>query len=167
MRFFSRTIFLAAIILTTAASTGQIVPTADPGSDCVAAKIYASRSERNLKYDKLYCSVNKDSGAYDRCLQNTSTEPTIAFFTDRCNAPGDGAYVSFNGKTHTVLWKSGARHPDVGYAGTWKGGNVEVRIVPRKLIERFEEDRVTYSVDVIITSGGSSATIPAIYDNRL
>jgi hypothetical protein len=167
MRFFSRTIFLAAIILTTAASTGQIVPTADPGSDCVAAKIYADRSERNLKYDKLYCSVNKDSGAYDRCLQNTSSEQAIVFFTDRCNAPEEGAYVSFNGITHTVLWQSGSRHPDVGYAGTWEGDNVEVRIVPRKLIERFEEDRVTYSVDVIITSGGSSVTIPAIYDNRL
>jgi hypothetical protein len=39
--------------------------------------------------------------------------------------------------------------------------------VPRKLIERYEEDRVTYSVDVGIKSGGSSAVIPATYDNRL
>lgn len=167
MRIVLCIIVFAMTAAVTAGSPGEIVPTADPGSDCVAAKIYASRSDRNLKYDKLYCSVNKDSGAYDRCLQNISSEPTIAFFTDRCNAPGDGAYVSFNGTAHRVMWQPGIRHPDVSYAGTWKGGNVEVRIVPRKLIERFEEDRVTYSVDVIITSGGSSVTIPAIYDNRL
>jgi hypothetical protein len=167
MRAFYRTIFLAAIILTTAASTGQIVPTADPGSDCVAAKIYASRSSQNIKYDKLYCSVNKDSGAYDRCLRNASSEKAIAFFTDRCNAREEGAYVSFNGKTHRVHWQPGTRHSDVGYAGIWKGDKVEVRIVPRKLIERYEEDRVTYSVDVFIKSGGSSAVIPATYDNRL
>lgn len=143
------------------------MPTADLGSDCVAAKIYASRSSQNIKYDKLYCSVNKDSGAYNRCLRNASSEKAIAFFTDRCNAREEGAYVSFNGKTHRVQWKPGARHSDVGYAGTWEGDNVEVRIVPRKLIERYEEDRVTYSVDVFIKSGGSSAVIPATYDNRL
>lgn len=147
-------------------ATGEIVPTADPGSDCVAAKIYADRSDRNLKFDKLYCSANKDSDAYDRCLRNVSGEQTIAFFTDRCNAPEDGAYVSFNGITHTVQRQPGTRHPDVSYAGVWKDGNVDVRIVPRKLIERFEEGRVAYSVDVIIKSGGSSATIPATYDNR-
>lgn len=166
MRIVLGTIAFATTLLVTACSPGEIVPTADPGSDCVAAKIYADRSGRNLKYDRLYCSANKDRAAYDRCLQNASSEQAIAFFTDRCNAPEDGAYASFNGKTHTVQRQPGARHPDVGYAGTWKGGNVDVRIVPRKLIGRFEEDRVTYAVDVIIKSGGRSAAIPATYDNR-
>jgi hypothetical protein len=167
MRIVLCIVVFAMTAVATAGSPHEIVPTADPGSDCVAAKIYASRSSQNIKYDKLYCSVNKDSRDYNRCLRNASSEKAIAFFTDRCNAREEGAYVSFNGKTHTVHWQPGTRHSDVGYAGIWKGDKVEVRIAPGKLIKRYEENRVTYSVEVFIKSGGSSAVIPATYDNRL
>lgn len=119
-------------------SPHEIVPTADAGSDCVAAIIITV--------------VKQD---------------TIRFFTDRCNAPNEPAYVSFNGKTHEVWHQPGKPHPDVSYAGNWKGDNVVARVQPRKLIQRFEEDRVTYAVDVFIESGSMSANIPAIYDNRL
>ena len=143
-----------------------IVPTSDPGSDCVAAKIYAKRTSLNQKYDEMYCAANTDPTAYDRCLRNVSSDKTIAFFTDRCNPPEEGAYVSFNGKTHAVQRQPGESHPDVDYAGTWSGQDVVVRVMPKKLIERYEDERVTYQVEVRITSGDSSAIIQAIYDDR-
>lgn len=154
------------------AATADIVPTADPGSDCVAAKIYADRSDRNHKYDKLYCSANKDSGTYDRCLQNASGEQAVAFFTDRCNAPEEGAYVSFNGQTHQVWRQPGMPHPYVRYAGTYKGNGIVVRITPTKIIQRYVDEsdpldvRVRYAVDVFIQHEYKTAKIAAVYDDQ-
>lgn len=150
-----------------ACAAGGIVPTPDPGSDCVAAKILAERTAHNRPYEERSCAVNKDRAAFERCLRYVSAQPTIAFFTDRCNAPADGAYVSFNGATRTVHRQPGSRHPDVDYAGTWSGAGVTVRIMPVQLIERFPEGRVTYRVDVRITAGEASVRIPAVYDDRL
>lgn len=158
-----------ALTATPALAAGEIVPTDDPGSDCVAAKISTERTERNLKYDERYCAVNKDRAAYDNCLRNASANERIFFFTDRCNAPNEGAYLSFNGQTRQVWRQPGKSHPSVRYAGTYSAGDVVVHVVPRKLIRREGEDSeyisVSYAVDVIIKQGAETVTIPAIYDD--
>jgi hypothetical protein len=167
-----RTIFCVVLCLLSGQSLagGEIVPTDDPGSDCIAATIATQRSAANRKYDEAYCAVNKDPTAYRTCLNNAAANPTIAFFTDRCGDAEDGAYVSFNGQTYQVRRKSESPHPLVRYAGTYTGEGVSVRVVPGKLIERFVEDGevlgVTYSVDVFITRGGETVKIAAIYDDR-
>ena len=148
----------------------RIVPTDDPGSDCVAARIFAQRTRQNLKYDALYCAVNKQRPAYDRCLRHVSANETVTFFTDRCNAPDEGAYLSINGQTHLVRRDSRSAHPEVAYAGTYKGDGVVVRIVPKRRIERFfdgsERIGVKYAVDVFIEREGRSVKITAVYDDR-
>lgn len=149
---------------------GDIVPTDGPGSDCVAATIATQRSAANRTYDEAYCAVNKDPAAYRTCLKNAAANPTIAFFTDRCGDAEDGAYVSFNGRTHQVRRKGESPHRLVRYAGTYSGEGVSVRVVPVKLIKRFVEDGeemgITHSVDVFITQGGETVKIPAVYDDR-
>ncbi|QWF17141.1 hypothetical protein [Lysobacter capsici] len=167
-----RTIFCVVLCLLSGHSLagGDIVPTDDPGSDCVAATIATPRGAANRKYDEAYCAVNKDPAAYRTCLKNAAANPTISFFTDRCGEAGDGAYVSFNGQTHQVWRKSESPHRQVRYAGTYTGKGVSVRVVPGKLIERFVEDGevmgITHSVDVFITQGGETVKIPAVYDDR-
>ncbi|MBP6533866.1 MAG: hypothetical protein KAZ45_01525 [Arenimonas sp.] len=167
-----RTAICAILTLATAPlrASDQITPTDDPGSDCVAAVIFTERSAHNRRYDEMYCSVNNAPAAYDTCLRNASANTTVRFFTDRCNAEDEGAYVSFNGQTHNVRRTMRQAHPLVGYAGTYAGGDVTVRIVPRKLIERVydssEPAGVRYAVDVFITHDGKTAEIAGIYDNQ-
>lgn len=167
-----RTIFCVAALLLSGPglASGEIVPTDDPGSDCVAATIVAQRGKGNDKYDAAYCAVNEDPAARRVCMKNAAGNPSIAFFTDRCGDAEDGAYVSFNGKTHQVWRKSGSPHRYVTYAGTYAGGDVTVKIVPGKLIKRFEEDAellgVTHSVEVFISQGSETVKVPAIYDSR-
>jgi hypothetical protein len=163
-----QTFIVAILFLATASAyaSSEITPTSDPGSDCVAAKILAERTARNRKYDEMYCAVHKDRPAYDNCLRNAAIGKNISFFTDRCNAQNEGAYVSFNGKTQQVWRQPQKPHPDVTYAGTWKGDNLIVRVLPRKLIERFDEGGAIYSVDVFIVSGDTAVEIPGIYDSR-
>lgn len=153
------------LLLADAAASAAIVPTDDPGSDCVAATITTERTPRNRPYDERYCAVNEDAAARAACLHNVGRQPTIAFFTDRCGAPEDGAFVSFNGETHRVLRQPQAAHPDVTYAGTYRGDGVTVRVLPRKRIAR-SEDGAVYRVDVVIESGGERATIRGTYDSR-
>lgn len=167
-----KTIFCVVLCLLSGQSlaSGAIVPTDDPGSDCVAATIATQRSAANRKYDEAYCAVNKDPAAYRTCLKNAAANPTISFFTDRCGDAEDGAYVSFNGRTHQVWRKSESPHREVRYAGTYTGEGVSVRVSPGKLIKRFEEDGevlgTTYAVDVVITQGSETAKVAAIYDDR-
>lgn len=150
-----------------------IVATDDPGSDCVAATIATARTPGNRRYDQAYCAVNQDPAAYRTCLDNASANPSIVFFTDRCGEAGDGAYVSFNGQTHRVWRKPGAPPHAVRYAGRYAGkpaDDVQVRVVPGKLIERFEEDGellgITHGVDVFITHAGETVKIAGVYDDR-
>jgi hypothetical protein len=164
--------FIATFLALTATPVlagGEIVPTDDPGSDCVAAKISTERTERNRKYDERYCAGNKARVAYDNCLHNASANERVFFFTDRCNAPNEGAYLSFNGQTRQVWRQPGKAHPSVKYAGTYSAGDVVVHVVPRKLIRREAEDSeyisVSYAVDVIIKQGAESVIITAIYDD--
>jgi hypothetical protein len=167
-----RTIFCVVLCLLSGPSLafGEIVPTDDPGSDCVAATIATQRIAANRKYDEAYCAVNQDPAGYRTCLNNAAANPTISFFTDRCGDVEDGAYVSFNGQTHQVWRKSESPHREVRYAGTYTGEGVTVRVVPGKLIKRFVEDGevlgITHSVDVVITQGAETVKIPAIYDDR-
>lgn len=167
-----RTIFCVVLCLLSGPSLafGDIVPTDDPGSDCVAATITTPRSAANRKYDEAYCAVNKDPAACRTCLKNAAAIATISFFTDRCGDAEDGAYVSFNGRTHQVRRKGESPHRQVRYAGTYTGEGVSVRVVPGKLIKRFVEDGeemgITHSVDVFITTGGKTVKVPAIYDDR-
>lgn len=167
-----RTVICAIFALATTPlrASDPITPTDDPGSDCVAAVIFTERSAHNRRYDEMYCSVNNAPAAYDTCLRNASANTTVRFFTDRCNAEDEGAYVSFNGRTYNVrrtLWQV---HPQVSYAGTYAGGDITVRIVPRKLIERFYDGSapagVRYAVDVFITYNGKTAKIAGVYDNQ-
>lgn len=153
------------LLLASTTASAAIVPTDDPGSDCVAATITTERTPRNRPYDERYCAVNEDPAARATCLRNAEGQQTIAFFTDRCGAPEDGAFVSFNGETHRVLRQSRAAHPDVTYAGTYRGDGVTVRVLPRKRIARAEDGAV-YRVDVVIESGGERATIRGTYDSR-
>lgn len=155
------TLFLLADTTASAA----IVPTDGPGSDCVAATITTERTPRNRPYDERYCAANEDLAARATCLRNLESRQTIAFFTDRCGAPEDGAFISFNGETHRVLRQPQAPHADVTYAGTYRGDGVTVRVLPRKRIARSEEGAV-YRVDVVIESGGELATIRGTYDSR-
>lgn len=163
-----RTIVIAVLFLAAAAASApsEITPTSDPGGDCVAARIVTERTARNRKYDEMYCAVNEDLPAYANCLRNVALKRTISFFTDRCNAPHEGAYVSFNGETHQVWRQPQTPHPDVTYAGTWKGDDLIVRVLPRKLIERFDEGGATYEVDVFIASGDSATEVHGTYDSR-
>ncbi|MGN6152904.1 MAG: hypothetical protein ACTHOH_12990 [Lysobacteraceae bacterium] len=160
-----QTTLAALLLLASATASAAIVPTDDPGSDCVAATITTERTSQNRPYDERYCAVNEDPAARAICLHNTESQQTIAFFTDRCGAPEDGAFVSFNGETHHVLRQSRAAHPDVTYAGTYRGDGVTVRVLPRKRIARSEEGAL-YRVDVVIESGSERATIHGIYDSR-
>lgn len=155
----------ALLLLAASAASAAIVPTDDPGSDCVAATITTERTPRNRPYDERYCAANEAPTARAACLRNVEHQPTIAFFTDRCGAAEDGAFVSFNGETHRVLRQPSAPHPDVTYAGTYRGDGVTVRVLPRKRIARPEEGAV-YRVDVVIESGGEHATIRGTYDSR-
>lgn len=155
----------ALLLLVDTTASAAIVPTDDPGSDCVAATITTERTPLNRPYDERYCAVNEDPAARATCLRNVERQPTIAFFTDRCGAPEDGAFVSFNGETHRVLRQPQAPHPDVTYAGTYRGDGVTVRVLPRKRIAR-SEDGAVYRVDVVIESGGERATIHGTYDSR-
>ena len=152
-------------LLASTTPSAAIVPTDDPGSDCVAATITTERTARNRPYDVRYCAVNADPAARATCLRNVEHQPTIAFFTDRCDAPEDGAFVSFNGETHRVLRQPSAPHPVITYAGTFRGDGVTVRVLPRKRIARTEDSSV-YRVDVVIESGGEHATIRSTYDSR-
>lgn len=171
-----RTVFGAFIIFTnaTALATGSLVPTSDPGSDCVAAAICTDWTAGNRKYDEIYCSVNEDPAAYVRCLSNASADKdkSIAFFTDRCNAEDEGAYVSFNGQTHHVWRRAQQPHRYVKYAGTYEGNGVVVRILPTRLIKRYVDEsdphdvRIRYAVDVFIQYGNETARIAAIYDDQ-
>lgn len=171
-----RTATCALLILAAmpALASGGIVPTSDPGSDCVAAAIYADWTPRNRRYDEAYCAVNEARDAYERCLRNVSMhkDKSIPFFTDRCNAEDEGAYVSFNGETHHVWRQPQAPHRHVRYAGTYTGDGVVVRIVPRRLIERHVDPsdpldvQVRYVVDVEIRYGGETARIAAVYDDQ-
>lgn len=160
-----RTILGTALLLASITTSAAIAPTDDPGSDCVAATITTERTPRNRPYDARYCAVNEDPAARATCLRNVESQPTIAFFTDRCGAPEDGAFVSFNGETHRVLRQPSAPHPDVTYAGTYRGDGVTVRVLPRKRIAR-SEDGAVYRVDVVIEAGGERATIRGTYDSR-
>jgi hypothetical protein len=170
MRTIMGAILIAAIA--PALATGGLVPTSDPGSDCVAAAIYADRTIGNRKYDERYCSVNEDPVAYDRCLANASMDKTIPFFTDRCNAEDEGAYVSFNGQTHHVWRQPQKPHRYVTYAGTYEGDGVIVRILPKRLLKRYVEEsdpldvRVRYAVDVFIQYGNETTRIAAVYDDQ-
>lgn len=167
-----RTAICAILTLATAPlrASDQITPTDDPGSDCVAAVILTERSAHNRRYDEIYCAANNTPSVYENCLRNASANTTVRFFTDRCNAEDEGAYVSFNGRTHNVRRTMRQAHPLVGYAGTYAGGDVAVRIVPRKLIERFYDGQepagVRYAVDVFITNDGKTAKIAGVYDNQ-
>lgn len=148
----------------------RITPTDDPGSDCVAAVILAERSANNRPYDEMYCSVNKTRAAYDNCMHNSASAESVRFFTDRCNAESEGAFVSINGRSHRVWRTHRQPHQQVSYAGTYAGGDVTVRIKPRRLVERLYEGSepvgVRYAVDVFITKGGETVMIEGIYDNR-
>lgn len=152
-------------LLASTTASAAIVPTDDSGSDCVAAIITTERTPGNRPYDEHYCAANEAPAARASCLRNLESRQTIAFFTDRCGAPEDGAFVSFNGETHRVLRQPSASHPDVTYAGTYRGDGVTVRVLPRKRITRTEEGAV-YRVDVTIESGGECATIRGTYDSR-
>lgn len=153
------------LLLASTTTSAAIVPTDAPGSDCVAATITTERTPGNHPYDERYCAANEDSAARATCLRNLESRQTITFFTDRCGAPEDGAFVSFNGETHRVLRQPQAAHPDVTYAGTYRGDGVTVRVLPRKRIAR-SEDGAVYRVDVVIESGGERATIRGTYDSR-
>lgn len=160
-----QTTLATLLLLASTTASAAIVPTDDSGSDCVAATITTERTPRNRPYDERYCAANEDPVARATCLRNTESRQTIAFFTDRCGAPEDGAFVSFNGETHRVLRQPSAPHPDVIYAGTYRGDGVTVRVLPRKRIAR-SEDGAVYRVDVVIESGGERATIRGTYDSR-
>ena len=163
---------ILTFVSVSAHAADRIVPTSDQGSDCVAARITANKTSLNQKYDQLYCSINKESAAYTNCLRNVSSINTVDFFTDRCNEASDGAYVSFNGKTYQVWRASPAGKSSVTYAGTYmgetlKGENLEVRVVPRKILSRHYDGYdllgVTASVDVTIKYGGQSSSVRATY----
>lgn len=160
---------LVLLASVSAFAAGGIVPTGDPGSDCVAAKIYAKTTPQNRPFDEVYCAINKNAAAYKNCVDNLAKETEVAFFTDRCNAPEDGAYVSFNGKTHQVWRKAGPSHADVIYAGFYEGPELAVRIVPTRLLQRHIENSepvgVSYAVDVFITYKNDRVKVTARYED--
>lgn len=156
-------------------AAAEIVPTDDPGSDCVAATITTGKTPKNRAYDERYCAVNASQSAYDTCLRNLSSNTVVSFFTDRCNAPEEGAFVSFNGRTHHVFRVAGKRHSDVRYAGTYKADGLVVQVLPRKRIRRSadastlsgtgSEAGVRHAVDVIIEYAGETLRVPGHYDD--
>ncbi len=164
-------IFVALSLFSLSASAADpIVPTSDPGSDCLAARISAKKTSLNDQYDKLYCSINRLPAAYANCLKNASDEDTVVFFTDRCNEASDGAYVSFNGVSHHVSRAATIKNSPVTFAGTFKGDDLEVRVIPSKILSRFYDGEdlmgVTAAVEVVIKYGAQSSTIPGTYDSE-
>jgi hypothetical protein len=164
---------LSLLLVPALAGAGEaIVPTADPGSDCVAAKIYAKKTPANRAWDERHCAaVNTERAGQRTCLRNVGLAREVAFFTDRCNPEQDGAYVSFNNETHQV-WRSGQmKDTPVSFAGTYRGKDgLLIRVVPRKLLSsHFDADAgrefVSYAVDVFIEHRGQSARIRGTYDN--
>lgn len=153
-----------------ASAADPIVPTSDPGSDCLAARITANKTSLNQPYDKLYCSINKLPAAFANCLKNASNEDTVVFFTDRCNEASEGAYVSFNGVSHHVSQAATIRNSPVTFAGTFKGDDLEVRVIPRKILSRFYDGEdllgVTAAVEVVIKYGAQSSTVQGTYDSE-
>ena len=153
-----------------ASAADPIVPTSDPGSDCLAARITANKTSLNQPYDKLYCSINKLPAAYANCLKNVSDMDTVVFFTDRCNEASEGADISFNGVTHHVARAATIRNSPVTFAGTFKGENLDVRVVPRKILSRFYDGEdllgVTATVEVVIKYGAQSSVIQGTYDSE-
>jgi hypothetical protein len=164
---------LALLLVPVLAAAGEaIVPTADPGSDCVAAKIYAAKTAANRAWDERHCaSVNTGRAGAQACLRNVGKERQVAFFTDRCNPEQYGAYVSFNNQTHQVFRAQTLKDTPVSFAGTYRGKDgLEVLIVPRKQLSRqFDADAdrefVSYAVDVYIRHRGRSARIRGTYDD--
>jgi hypothetical protein len=158
-------------------AAAEIVPTDDPGSDCVAATITTSKTPKNRAYDERYCAVNASQSAYDTCLRNLSSNTVVSFFTDRCNAPEEGAFVSFNGRTHRVFRAAGKRHRDVRYAGKYRGEGLVVQVIPRKRMGSSadasmlsgsatgSEAGVRHAVEVIIQYAGETLRVPGQYDD--
>ena len=149
-------------------AAAPIVPTPDTGSDCVAAKIHAQRTPANRRYEERYCSVNKDAALYAQCLRNTAQNTSIAFFTDRCHPGDEDAYLSFNGETHS-LWRTASVDSPVSYAGSFRGKDLVVRVVPRKVVKRYdpdtERDEVSADVDVFITWRGRTTKIEGDFND--
>lgn len=163
--------FIFPLAFSPALIAGEIVPTSDPGSDCVAPKIYAKSTSANGKYDEQYCSANGNNALRETCLHNArgQRDEPVAFFTDRCNEESEPAYVSFNGQTHEVWRQTPSRHPLVRFAGTYTGNGTSVRIIPKKLIRHHYEDSApvgaTYAVDVFIEHGKDKVKIAGVYDD--
>ncbi|MEP6882469.1 MAG: hypothetical protein ABI866_10780 [Dokdonella sp.] len=153
-----------------ASAADPIVPTSDPGSDCLAARISAKKTSLNDQYDNLYCSINKLPAAFANCLKNASDEDTVVFFTDRCNEASEGAYVSFNGATHHVSRAATIKNSPVTFACTFKAEDLEVRVVPGKILSRFYDGEdllgVTAAVEVVIKYGAQSVTVQGTYDSE-
>ena len=62
-----QTTLAALLLLTSTTASAAIVPTDDPGSDCVAATIATGRTPQNRPYDERFCAVNEDPAARATC----------------------------------------------------------------------------------------------------
>jgi len=123
------------------AAAGQIVPTDDRGSDCVAARIEVEKTAANIPFDRAVCEKSPGASQIETCMQHMAERTHVTFLTDRCNAPNEAVYVNFNGETHEVFRVKPPTHRRVQYSGRFRGRDLIVDVVPIKLIEN------TYDLD--------------------
>jgi hypothetical protein len=125
--------------LTTAASQ-QLWPTEIAGSDCVASKLFAKKSDFAREEDRKYCELHNSgqAQALQTCLDNTAGDQEVSFFSNRCSS--DTYYLGINGKQYELKRKPSGKIDIDMHIGSFVGKDVAMTVrfvkhITRELID--------------------------------
>jgi hypothetical protein len=117
----------------------RLWPTHVNSGDCLAARIYAPKSQFTRNLERQTCTQrNADNPlSIKQCIEVTGSTEQISFFTDRCS--GDEYFISLNSKEHRLKRTSGNAQKSPYFAGTFEGDGLKVVVKSLRLISKTYE----------------------------
>lgn len=163
----------AAVILSCAmapawAASGLVLGEA-PGGDCVAPRLYAPAHPSGVDAPEWYAGIALTQPLDARC----GTEPAacpLAFFSSRCNEPGEDHYLALEGQVLRVRREPGQE--DAGdYDGLFQGDGVRMQVQPLPgwsfegdAEQHYYTKAFSKPVEVTLDYRGQTVRFRALYD---
>ena len=140
-----------------------------PGADCVAPLLYAPVHPPALTEPDWYAAIGMAERLDVRCGVDVSACP-VAFFSSRCNEPGEDHYLALERQVLRVRRGPG-QGDQIGYAGQFLGDGVRLQVAPLPAWsfegdaeQHYDTKAFAQPVEVTIDHNGKVLRFRALYD---
>ena len=140
-----------------------------PGADCVAPLLYAPAHPPGLAEPDWYAEIAMEQRLDVRCGVDAADCP-VAFFSSRCNEPGEDHYLALDGQLLRVRREPG-QEDQAGYEGRFQGEGARMLVAPLPgwsfdgdAEQHYYTKAFAQPVEVTLNYGGKTLRFRALYD---